>query len=385
MGFELCLLRRLVALNTDSETKENYEKCARLIAAEARKAGLKAKIFRAKAPDGKPRPNVLIELNAGAPETLLLLAHFDIVAPGSGWRTSPFKVVKKGNALYGRGVGDDKGAIVAALCAMRELKKALLRRNVKLVAGCDEEVGGRFGMGFLAKKHWREIKADCALVLDAGTSEVTVGCSGTPRGYIILKGTQGHGGYPFQVPNVIHRALPFLQDLKDYKKIAEQQTSKFNAPQGSPRKKMFGRFSITVLHSGYKLNVIPGELRIGFDLRVIPEADVRKERRKFWRYAMKSMRKHDLKGKIEWIGEGGYGTNPLHPFVKELLQIAGKAMHKKLKAAVSFGGEDGRHLAPKGIPVAGFGPGGKNPHSSKESITLRELGITKEVIKKLCT
>ncbi len=384
LKYEIPLLKKLVALNTDSETKENYWKCANLIAAEARRAGLKAGIIRAKAPDRKPRPNVVVELNKGAKETLLLVTHYDIVAAGSGWKTNPFRVTRKGNRLYGRGVNDDKAGIAVAIGAMKELKKEKVRRNIKLIAACDEEVGGDFGIKYLVKRHWKDITADVALILDASLNKVSIGCSGIPRGYIILNGKQGHAGYPFRTPNIIHNALPFLIELKDYKNIAEKQISSFNAPRYSPKKKMFGRFSITVLSAGYKSNVIPSQLKIGFDLRIIPEADAKREMNKFKQYVRKKMKKYGLKGRIEIKGTNGYFTDEQNPFVKELQDIAEKITGKRLRAIVSFGGEDGRHIAPKGIAIAGFGPGGKHPHSAKEFITARDLEITKEMIKELC-
>ncbi|RLI96293.1 MAG: hypothetical protein DRO96_03475, partial [Candidatus Aenigmatarchaeota archaeon] len=67
--YEINLLKKLVALNTNSATKENYKECAQLIANETRKLGMKTKIIDVPAPDKKPRPNVLAELDVGAEKT----------------------------------------------------------------------------------------------------------------------------------------------------------------------------------------------------------------------------------------------------------------------------------------------------------------------------
>lgn len=79
------------------------------------------------------------------PDKLHILAHLDIVNVGDGWDTDPFKVVRDGNIIYGRGVSDDKGPAVAAMLAMRCVRELglPLTGNVKLVLGTDEETGSR--------------------------------------------------------------------------------------------------------------------------------------------------------------------------------------------------------------------------------------------------
>jgi len=52
-----------------------------------------------------------------------IAAHLDIVPAGEGWSTDPFTLTRKGDVLYGRGVSDDKGAVVAALYALKVLQE----------------------------------------------------------------------------------------------------------------------------------------------------------------------------------------------------------------------------------------------------------------------
>ncbi|MDY3816231.1 MAG: Sapep family Mn(2+)-dependent dipeptidase, partial [Candidatus Limiplasma sp.] len=74
---------------------------------------------------------------------LAILAHLDVVPAGDGWRTDPFGAEIRDGRMYGRGTNDDKGPAVAALYAMYALKKAgvPLKREVRLILGCDEESG----------------------------------------------------------------------------------------------------------------------------------------------------------------------------------------------------------------------------------------------------
>jgi acetylornithine deacetylase/succinyl-diaminopimelate desuccinylase-like protein len=70
-------------------------------------------------------------------------SHYDVIsAPSDGWDTDPFTLNGRNGYLYGRGVTDDKGPIIAAACAAADLlsRKALNVDLVFLIEG-EEESG----------------------------------------------------------------------------------------------------------------------------------------------------------------------------------------------------------------------------------------------------
>lgn len=78
--------------------------------------------------------------------TLHILGHLDVVDAGEGWTvTEAFQPKVVDGMLYGRGVSDDKGPLLAALLAMKVVKDlgVPLTHNVRLIAGTDEETGFR--------------------------------------------------------------------------------------------------------------------------------------------------------------------------------------------------------------------------------------------------
>jgi len=86
----------------------------------------------------------VVDLDKEQDTALHILAHLDVVAGGTGWSvTAPFEPKVVDGLLYGRGVSDDKGPLVAALFAMKAVKDlgAPLSRNVRLILGTDEESG----------------------------------------------------------------------------------------------------------------------------------------------------------------------------------------------------------------------------------------------------
>ena len=78
------------------------------------------------------------------PTELDVLAHLDVVNEGDGWTLPPFAAtVRDDGCVYGRGVADDKGGVLAALYALRCVKElgVPLKYNCRLLMGTDEECG----------------------------------------------------------------------------------------------------------------------------------------------------------------------------------------------------------------------------------------------------
>ncbi len=85
-------------------------------------------------------------------ECVGILGHLDVVPAGNGWATDPFKMVEENGKVYGRGVGDDKGAVVVCLHALKAMKEQRLplKRRVRLIVGADEERGSSCIRHYLA-------------------------------------------------------------------------------------------------------------------------------------------------------------------------------------------------------------------------------------------
>lgn len=78
----------------------------------------------------------------GEGELFGIAGHLDTVPIGDGWDFSPYGETSNG-VLYGRGVLDDKGPILACLFAAAELIKEgyTPRRKLRIIFGCNEESG----------------------------------------------------------------------------------------------------------------------------------------------------------------------------------------------------------------------------------------------------
>lgn len=87
-------------------------------------------------------------------DAIHLERHYDVIsAPTEGWISDPFTLTGRNGYLYGRGVTDNKGPILAAAFAAAELlsRRALGLDLVFLIEG--EEECGSTGFGAAVRKY----------------------------------------------------------------------------------------------------------------------------------------------------------------------------------------------------------------------------------------
>ena len=78
-------------------------------------------------------------------ETLGILGHVDVVPCSGEWLVDPFEPEVKDGKIYGRGVLDDKGPMVACLHAVKILKEMNLplSKKIRFIIGANEETDWR--------------------------------------------------------------------------------------------------------------------------------------------------------------------------------------------------------------------------------------------------
>jgi acetylornithine deacetylase/succinyl-diaminopimelate desuccinylase-like protein len=239
--------------------KPNYLRAADAIVRAARSLGLATRVYdptvaRAGTTDwhGAPRPNVIVDLDVGAPDTVLLLAHYDVVpVPAeqlSRWKSPPHTLTYRSDGrLYGRGSNDDLGSgVVASLTALGRLVDVpALSRNVRCIVACDEETGGEGGIEAI-KAHddslaeddpERFLRAEVALIPD-GSPETTGGSSGVA----FLDGA-------FDRPVPLRETLAYGRALVGLHEVAREWKSAYLSPdwpdRHAPEPVVTGRATVT--------------------------------------------------------------------------------------------------------------------------------------------
>ena len=132
-----------------------------------------------------------------------ILGHLDVVPVAEkGWKAPPFAAEIIDGYLYGRGVLDDKGPMIACLYAVKQLMDEGFcpGKKIRLIFGCDEESGWGC-MDYYAKKvklpgvgispdgDFPVINVEkgvCHLLLDAGKLPDGLTINGGQRANIVL-------------------------------------------------------------------------------------------------------------------------------------------------------------------------------------------------------
>ena len=383
LEYEINLPSKMVEINTESVSKKGYDKCASLIVEEAERSSLDVEIVDGEngAKDGLSRPNVVVTLDAGSDVTLLLESHFDVVPPGPNWTYPPFKLTVEDGKAYGRGAADNKSGIVAAIGAMRELKKEKLDINLKLITGVDEEIGGRYGVDYVLSDYG--LKGDAALIVDTGPERLYLGASGIIWGKITVEGKQGHAGYPFKAKNAIDEAMKLLAALEPYKNAVEKKESILHAPPEAPRQFVWGRYTVTMVKAGEKENVIPGTCEVRFDRRLLPEEPVEQAEKELRGFFQKAVEKTGCEASLEITNkQQGYHTSKDLVFVQTVSENIKKTIGQSLPFAAELGGNDGSFFAKNGIPVVCYGTIRADTcyHGVDEFVYLEDIRNTRDLI-----
>ena len=88
-------------------------------------------------------------------DTFGVLGHLDVVpCNASGWNTDPYQMTIRDGKLYGRGVADDKGPLIAGYYAAKIIHELDLpvKMKTRIIFGCNEENGSRCMQYYFTKK-----------------------------------------------------------------------------------------------------------------------------------------------------------------------------------------------------------------------------------------
>ena len=194
--------------------------------------------------------------------------HVDVVPTGDieNWSINPFGGDIKEGKIWGRGAADMKSGIASFIAAVSEFLKINKDLNnygsISLIITSDEE--GKAINGTKKVVDWLINKGEsisgCIVgeptnVNDVGDT-VKIGRRGSYTGSIIVRGIQGHVGYPHLAENPINSLLKMLEPLLNV--YLDDGTKEFQ-----PSSVMITSIDVNNDAS----NVIPGEVKARFNIR----------------------------------------------------------------------------------------------------------------------
>jgi len=314
-----------------------------------------------------PVANLWALRGRGAP-VLCFAGHTDVVptGPREEWSTDPFEPVIRDGALYGRGAADMKSGLAAMVTAAERFiaRHADHHGSLAFLLTSDEEGPSIDGTRRVIEELVRQgVRIDWCLVGEP-TSEhrfgdtIKVGRRGSLSGRLTVHGVQGHVAYPQLADNPLHRFAPALAELvatrwdqgNDFFQPTSFQVSNISAGTGAP-------------------NVIPGELKVRFNLRFSTEQTVGTLQSAITAL----LDRHRLNYTLEWFISGlPFLTRPgeLSAAVQRAVaEVAGVTP----ALSTSGGTSDGRFIAPTGAQVVELGVVNATIHKVNEHVAIADV------------
>lgn len=162
---------------------------------------------------------VAITMNRGGnqAETICLSGHMDTVHPVGSFGQPPVRV--EDHKLYGPGVMDCKGNIIAAMMVMEALQECGYEKPVKLILQSDEETGSagssKRTVDFMAQQAQG---CRCFLNMEPHTAgKVTVQRKGIMKVRFDITGQAGHAGRCYEFASAIREAAHKILQVESYK------------------------------------------------------------------------------------------------------------------------------------------------------------------------
>ena len=308
-------LIRIDTTNTgDPATVVGEQEAAEWVIRQLEEVGYQTTLVESGAPG---RANVFARLDGQDPSrgALLMHGHLDVVpAEPADWSVHPFSGAVKDGYLWGRGAVDMKDMVGMMIAVARQFKAegSTPPRDIVFAFLADEEAGGKYGSHWLVE-HRPELFDGCTeAVGEVGGFSLTVARpDGIERRLYLLETAEkgiawmrlrataraGHGSFLHPDNAVTHLAeavaklgthqfpLVMTDSVREFLEVVGTETGLDLDPDSpdldgtlaklGPIARIVGATlrdtaNPTMLHAGYKANVIPGSAEAVVDCRVLP-------------------------------------------------------------------------------------------------------------------
>ncbi|MDG6109567.1 M20/M25/M40 family metallo-hydrolase [Dactylosporangium aurantiacum] len=351
-------LGRLVNIDSGSRDLPGLHDVATTLAAWCTESGLATRLVpvydAAMAPLGDA---VVARVRGTGTRRILLAGHLDTVFAAGTAAARPFRV--DGTKAFGPGVCDDKGGVLAGLCAVETLLDTgrTAFGELTLLATPDEEigsVGSRSLLGRLA------VDTDVALCLECAreNGDLVSARKGVADVELLLRGRAAHAGIePERGANAALAAARLTVALQELNGRWPSVT-----------------VNVGVLQAGQRANVVADQARLVVDLRA--------DRTGAFDEALAAVEALSRRPFVDGVTVELAVHAPTPPWERspatgrlvELAAKVGAGIGVPVRDAATGGCADANLLAAAGLAVLdGLGPVGGNDHSSDEWLDLASV------------
>jgi len=317
----------------------------RVVAAWAESQGLHVKIDEL-APG---RANVLVHGGRGGGRTVMLLGHLDTV--GGAAMTDPFAGDVREGSVHGRGSYDMKGAVAAALVAVRDLDRGGLDGSVVVACAADEEYASLGAERLVAHGS----RPDHVVVCEPTDERLAIAHRGFAGFEIEVRGRAAHGSRPDLGVDAIAATGIVLTRLEALSRelLARDPHPLLGTPSAHA----------SLISGGQEFSSYPGSCLLQGERRTLPgETD-----------ELVAAEVASVAAGVDASTRLVFSRPPLEtdPAEQVVHAVAGAAGTTALEGIPYW--TDGALFGEAGIPTVIFGPRGAGAHAAEEWVELDSL------------
>jgi len=372
---------------------------------------------------------------AGGPQRpLMLTGHLDVVSvERDSWTRDPFGGELVDGWVWGRGALDMKSQVAAELAVLQALVRSgvELDRDILLVAFADEETGGEMGASWLWEHRRDLVDAEYAINEGGGTAVpfgdqtfylFQSGEKGASRLRITARAKPGHASVPLD-DTAMRRLGEALVKLHDWEPetvltdpvrqmletiapaYPEETQAAIRAILAAPSWEAISALPLdhetrlmlrattrdtavpTIVHGGHRINVIPSEVVLDVDGRILPGTDPEE-----WRDRVQTVVGDQVEVTL-LSHERGIMADPASPLFDAIAAtVVEMDPGAKVAPYLVSGGTDARNVP--GVKVYGFFPAPPSDrhalyatlvHGHDERIAVEDLSFASQFIHRLVT
>ena len=288
-----------------------------------------------------------------------LVGHIDTV-PGHESDAAPHQ---DGDRIVGLGASDMKASLAVMQVLFEQQNLAALPFCLMLVL-YDREEGAYNDNGLQPLLDRFDVlrEIDLAIAMEPTDNTLQLGCMGGIHARITFRGKAAHSGRPWQGENAIHKAGPFLTELRN-RPLRDVDVEGLIFREAA---------SITMAHGGRARNVIPDRFELNLNYRYAPVTPIQQTTEG----VIHEIRRIAHGAEVEIIDIAPPGPVPVNNPILEHLQTLAQ-----LPVLPKQAWTDVARLAAHGIDAVNFGPGmGAQAHQAGEWVSLDAMVTAYELL-----
>jgi len=314
--------------------------------------------------------------------SLILNGHVDVVPAEENdqWSRPPFRAVREGDWIYGRGAADMKCGLAAIVGAVRGLRSLGLEPSgrVLLESVVEEECSGNGTLATVLAGY----TADAAVIAEPFGAAITTSQVGVLWFHVRIRGVAVHAAEERRGVNAIEKSYEIMQALRGLE-------AELNVAPPSP----YDRFShpinlnVGAIRGGDWASTVPGECVTTYRIALYPGTSVRDLQDRIEAVVAEAAVEdpaifaHPPEVRYAGFTSAGYQVAEDHPLVTSLSGAFARTVGTPPALVATTGTTDAAILGTVGgTPAVCFGPYAEQAHAANERVWFPSVVQTAQVV-----